>query len=237
MKVTICRCYYDLANLYGDNGNISVLRDYLREQGAEVVIEKPTVGDPMNFDEYDFIYIGSMTEGNFAIVAEDFAGKAEQLKRVVENGKRVLLTGNAGELLGQTIIVNGRETEGSGILGFTVSPLASRHMGEIILKDATVKRGKLCYGPKEYGTLFIVEVSGTTPETVAKIEEFVKQGGRVFCIGKYPDKSLGLQDYEARDREIVAAVDRLKAYPDNFILLEKPEDGKYVEWYEGVMER
>ena len=111
------------------------------------------------------------------------------------------------------------------------------YVTEIILKDAKVKKGKICYGPKEYGTLFIVEVTGTTPETIAKLEEFVKQGGRVFCIGKYPEKSLGLKDYEARDREIAEGVERLKAYPKNFILLEKPEDGKYLEWYEGVMKK
>ena len=111
------------------------------------------------------------------------------------------------------------------------------HVSEIILDEATVKNGKLCYGPKEYGTLFIVEVTSTKPETIAKLEEFVRQGGRVFCVGKYPEKSLGFKDYEVRDKAIAQGVERLKAYPDRFVLLEKPEDGKYLEWYEGVMEK
>ena len=111
------------------------------------------------------------------------------------------------------------------------------YVSEIILKDAVIKNGKICYGPKEYGTLFIVEVTSTTPETIAKLEEFVRQGGRVFCVGKYPEKSLGFKDYEARDRAIAEGVKRLEAYPDNFILLENPEDGKYLEWYEKVMEK
>ena len=111
------------------------------------------------------------------------------------------------------------------------------YVSEIILNKATVKKGKLCYGPKEYGTLFLVEITSTTPETLAKLEEFVKQGGRVFCIGKYPEKSLGLKDYEARDKEIAEAVGRLETYKDNFILLEKPEDGKYLEWYGDVMRK
>lgn len=112
------------------------------------------------------------------------------------------------------------------------------YVSEIILRDATVRNGKLCYGPKEYGTLFIVEVTSTTPETLAKLEEFVKGGGRVFCIGKYPEKSLGLKDFEARDKQIAETVARLKdKYNDNFVLLEKPADGKYLEWYTGVMEK
>ena len=76
------------------------------------------------------------------------------------------------------------------------------YVSEIILRDATIRNGKICYGPKEYGTLFLVEVTSTTPETLAKLEEFVKGGGRVFCIGKYPEKSLGLKDFEARDKQI-----------------------------------
>ena len=111
------------------------------------------------------------------------------------------------------------------------------YVSEIILDNATVKNGKLCYGPKEYGTLFIVEVTSTTPQTLAKLEEFVKQGGRVFCVGKYPEKSLGYNNYETRDREIAEGVERLKSYKDNFVLLEKPEDGKYLEWYERVLDK
>lgn len=111
------------------------------------------------------------------------------------------------------------------------------YVSDIILKDATVKDGKLRYGPKSYGVLFIVEVSGITPEALAKIEEFVESGGRVFCIGKFPEKSLGFYEYSARDKRIAQGVEKLKSFKDNFILLEKPADGKYLEWYEDVMER
>lgn len=111
------------------------------------------------------------------------------------------------------------------------------YVSETVLQACEVRGGKLCYGPKEYGTLFLAEVSGIAPETLARLEEFVSRGGRVFCIGKYPEKSLGLKDFEARDGQIREQVERLKTHPDNFILLEKPEDGKFLEWYTGVMNR
>ena len=110
------------------------------------------------------------------------------------------------------------------------------YVTENILRDAEVRNGKLCYGPKAYGTLFLVEVSGTFPYVLEKLERFVSGGGRVFCIGKYPDRSLGLKDYEARDEQIRSAVERLKTYK-NFVLLEKPEDGRYLEWYEDLIEK
>lgn len=109
------------------------------------------------------------------------------------------------------------------------------YVTELVLKDATVKQGKLCYEKKQYGTLFLVEVSGTDPKILAKLYDFVSTGGRVFCIGKYPEKSLGLKDYQARDKEVQEWIQKLKAYPERFILLEKPADGAYLEWYQQVM--
>lgn len=109
------------------------------------------------------------------------------------------------------------------------------YLSELILKDCSVKDGNLCYGNKAYKVLILPEVKGTTQEALDKIMEFVKGGGRVFCIGCYPDRSLGLHDYEARDRKIRTTVEELKQYPDRFILLEKPQDGRYLEWYEQVM--
>lgn len=111
------------------------------------------------------------------------------------------------------------------------------YVSDNILKDAKVEKGRICYGPKSYGTLFLVEVSGITPEALGKIEEFARGGGRVFCIGKFPDRSLGLADFESRDKAITQRVKVLAdECSENFILLQKPEDGKYLEWYKSVME-
>ena len=111
------------------------------------------------------------------------------------------------------------------------------YITERVIAGSTVRKGKLCYGPKQYGTIFFVGVDSTSPETLEKMLEFVKTGGRIFCIGDYPSKSLGLKDCEERDARIQAAVEQLKAYKDRFILLPKPEDGRYLEWYTDVMEK
>ena len=111
------------------------------------------------------------------------------------------------------------------------------YVSEEIIRNSSVRGGKLCYGPKRYGTLMLIDVGGTTPAVLDKLEEFIASGGRVFCIGKYPYKSVGLRDWEKRDAEIAARVEKLKAWPDRFVLLEKPQDGKYLEWYAEMMEK
>ena len=111
------------------------------------------------------------------------------------------------------------------------------YISENILKDATVSGGRLCYGPKKYSAIFLPEVRSTTPESLMVLLEFVRNGGKVFCVGCWPEKSLGYLDHAERDREIADLVSELKSCKDRFILLEKPEDGRYLEWYEDVMEK
>lgn len=112
---------------------------------------------------------------------------------------------------------------------------AADYTTEIIINDSTVKNGKLCYGPKKYGTIFLAEVTSMNPETLAKLYEFVSSGGRIFCIEKYPGKSLGLINYKEKDVQVQQGIEKLKALPDHFILIKKPADNKFLEWYTDVM--
>ena len=108
---------------------------------------------------------------------------------------------------------------------------AADYTSEIIINQSEVKNGQLCYGPKKYNTIFLAEVSGINPETLAKLFEFISQGGRVFCIEKYPEKSLGLVNFKERDKEIQNWVEKLKSFPNHFILLKRPENNGFLEWY------
>jgi hypothetical protein len=112
---------------------------------------------------------------------------------------------------------------------------AADYVTEIILNNSEIKKGQICYGPKKYGTLFLAEVSGINPEILAKLYDFVVSGGRLFCIGKYPEKSLGLNNYKENDQQVRQWVEKLKKFPDRFILIKKPEDNRFLEWYRELM--
>ena len=112
---------------------------------------------------------------------------------------------------------------------------AADYTTEIIIHDSVVSHGKLCYGPKKYNTIFLIEVTSTSPKTLSKLYDFAKSGGRIFCIEKYPEKSLGLVNARERDMEIRTWIEKLKTLPDRFILLQKPKDNRFLEWYKEVM--
>lgn len=106
MKLTIAYLYYDLLNLYGENGNVKILKKQLEDQGVNVVIKFLTIGDELNFNSYDLVYIGAGTEKNQKLALNHLLNYKEEIKKSIENNKFFLITGNAIELFGEYIIDN-----------------------------------------------------------------------------------------------------------------------------------
>lgn len=107
------------------------------------------------------------------------------------------------------------------------------YLSESIIRDAEMKDGYLCYGPRKYKTLFLIEVESMEPATARKLHDFVACGGRIFCIEAYPHKSVGLRDHDKYDREVQEYVEKMKQMDGRFVLLHKPEKD-FVGWYQGV---
>ena len=64
MEIKLLHLYYDIMNLYGEYGNIKILEEHLKDQGYTVMVDKKTLGEEKNLEEYDFIYMGCGTERN-----------------------------------------------------------------------------------------------------------------------------------------------------------------------------
>jgi hypothetical protein len=110
------------------------------------------------------------------------------------------------------------------------------YVSERIIRDAEVKDKCLCYGPRKYKILFLAGVESLSPVTARKLLEFIRAGGRIFCIDKIPSKSAGWKDHETNDAAVRLLVEKMKAYPHRFVFLEKPVND-YIWWYRTVQER
>jgi hypothetical protein len=110
------------------------------------------------------------------------------------------------------------------------------YISERILQNATVKGRKLCYGPRKYNTLFLVSVESLLPSSARKLLQFVRAGGKVFCIDTVPSKAAGWSDHERNEASVRLMIEKMKAYPHRFIVLKKPEND-YIGWYRTVQER
>jgi hypothetical protein len=110
------------------------------------------------------------------------------------------------------------------------------YISEQVIMDAVMHDGYLHYGPRKYHTIILIEVQSMEPVTAKKLFDFVSSGGRIFCIEIYPDKSPGWNDHQQRDQELQNWIDKLKKYPDRFIILKKPANN-FIEWYGTIQKK
>lgn len=111
------------------------------------------------------------------------------------------------------------------------------YLSDELIEQASVRNGRLCCGKKAYGTLFLVAVERMHPASLEKLYEFVRQGGRLFCIEQLPHLSLGWNHHEEEDRQVCQWIERLKEFPDRFVLLDKPADNNFMDWYAQVQKQ
>ena len=118
----ILHLYYDLMNLYGENGTIRVLMRHLADQGLTPQLERKSLGDEIDFTEYAFVYCGSGTERSQKAALIHLRQYADNLKAAVESGIPMLFTGNSLEMLGSVIHgLDGNDHPGISLLPFSVT--------------------------------------------------------------------------------------------------------------------
>ncbi len=127
----ILHLYYDLMNLYGEYGNVVVLNKHLLDQGVKCFVDKKSIGDDIDFKQYDFIYIGSGTEKNEMLALADLKKRINSFKQAIDNGSIVFLTGNAMELLGKKV----NNEDGLDIVNISTKFSNNRYTGDVILKN------------------------------------------------------------------------------------------------------
>lgn len=130
-KIKIAHLYYDLMNLYGENGNVRYLVDKLEKQGFDVTLYFLTVDDKIDFNEYDFYYMGTGSEDNKKIVLQDIIKHKDDIREAIDKGKFFLITGNSIDLFGKHIEeLNGEIIETLNVFDYSVKEEDFRIVGE-----------------------------------------------------------------------------------------------------------
>lgn len=101
--IKVLHLYYDLLNLYGEQGNILGLKRAFKNQNVEIEVDYLSVQDKIDFKKYDLVYLGSGSTENLLIALEDIKRHKKELKKYIESKKVLLATGNSYLLFGQKI--------------------------------------------------------------------------------------------------------------------------------------
>lgn len=135
MELNICHLYPDLLNVYGDIGNILILKHRAEQRGISVSIKNISINDDFIADDYDIVFFGGGQDYEQSIVSKDLVNnKKEPIKKYIEDNKVFLSICGGYQLLGKTYETSTGETlEGLGILDIYTKASTDRLIGNCII--------------------------------------------------------------------------------------------------------
>jgi CobQ-like glutamine amidotransferase family enzyme len=118
MELNICHLYPDLLNVYGDLGNILILKYRAEKRGIKVNISNVSTGDSFDQKKYDIVFFGGGQDYEQSIVSKDMLEtKKFGMSEYIESGKVLLAICGGYQLLGQYYTTpEGEKLEGLKLL-------------------------------------------------------------------------------------------------------------------------
>lgn len=135
MKIQIAHLYPEILNLYGDRGNIASMVYRLTKRGIDCEVREYDIGDDIDFENTDIIFIGGGTDKDQSAVCAELLKYKDGFKEYADNGGVVLAVCGGFEILGKYYAKDGEEIPCLGILDMYTVQGTERHIGNIVIKS------------------------------------------------------------------------------------------------------
>ena len=137
MKLNICHLYPDLLNVYGDVGNILILKHRAEARGIEVTVTNVSVGDDFKSEDFDIVFFGGGQDYEQSIVSDDILNKKRSgLVDYIEGGKVLLSICGGYQLLGKYYTTpEGTKLPGLDILNIRTEAGSVRFIGNTVITN------------------------------------------------------------------------------------------------------
>lgn len=163
-EIKILYLYPDMLELYGDYGNIQVLKYRIESRGYTATIDRYSIGDNApDFCDYDIVFAGGGADNEQSILAEDLVKYKDNIKQAIDNGVFFLLICGAYQLFGKYY----KGVEGNIIPGLEIFDYYT---------EAINDRKKRCIG----NIVIDVNLNGISTKVIG----FENHGGQTFNISK-----------------------------------------------------
>lgn len=212
MELNICHLYPDLLNVYGDVGNILILKYRAEKRGVKVNVINCSIGSPFEESAYDIVFFGGGQDYEQSIVSPDLINnKKSSLQSYIENNGVLLAICGGYQLLGKYYTTpEGQKLEGLGILDIYTEGGSNRFIGNTIIHNEEF--GETYVGFENHsGRTYIGDLKplGNTLLGYGNNGEDGKEGciyKNTFC--SYFHGSLLSKNPELADRLLQAALER-----------------------------
>jgi lipid II isoglutaminyl synthase (glutamine-hydrolysing) len=135
VRIRVGHLYPDYLNIYADRGNIAVLERRAAWRGHGLDVEAIGIGDGVEPGAHDLFYVGGGQDREQALVAQDIAGKGEELREAVAGGAAFLAVCGGYQLLGRFYRGrDGDELPGIGLFPHETLAGERRMIGDVLLE-------------------------------------------------------------------------------------------------------
>jgi CobQ-like glutamine amidotransferase family enzyme len=135
MELNICHMYPDLLNVYGDIGNILILKYRAEKRGIKTNILNISIKDRFKKDDYDIVFFGGGQDYEQSIVSDDLSKyKGKEIKKYIEMGKVFLSICGGYQLLGNYYETStGKKINGLAALDIYTKAGEKRFIGNTVI--------------------------------------------------------------------------------------------------------
>ena len=139
MILRVLHLYPNMMDLYGDSGNLQILKYRAEKRGIKLKIDGHTVTDSApDFRKYDLIFLGGGSDKEQKVVARDILQYTQDIKSAYENGVFILTICGGFQLFGQSYKDAGDHLiEGLGLFDFyteSSTDKRQRCIGNIVIE-------------------------------------------------------------------------------------------------------
>lgn len=137
MKLTVLWMYHDVMDLYGDKGNIQVLKKRCELRGIEIEVDTCAMHEEKDLKNYDVLFVGGGADKEQALLYEDLLARKDNIVEAITSGTFVLLICGGYQFFGKHYIDNsGNRIEGLGLFPYYTESDASvgRCIGNIAIE-------------------------------------------------------------------------------------------------------
>jgi lipid II isoglutaminyl synthase (glutamine-hydrolysing) len=138
--ITLVHLYPREMNIYGDTGNVIVLKRRLEWRGLDVRVVPINIGDPLPHDA-DILLGGGGQDAAQGDIGTDFAARGPDLRAMADDGVVMMTICGTYQMLGHEFITQeGLHIKGVGVLDVVTRGQAERLIGNNFVDTADAGR-------------------------------------------------------------------------------------------------
>ena len=134
-SLRVLHLYPELLNLYGDSGNILVLRKRLEWRGLTCDVREVHMGERASLEGIDLVFIGGGSDREQRIVCDELQAQRQELSAFVEDGGVLLAVCGGYQLLGHSYLMGEEEVRGLSLVDLYTDRGSPRLIGNVVVES------------------------------------------------------------------------------------------------------